>query len=52
MEASHISAIFVFSVATPFMTKSPIPNGGVSDPVSMLIKYMTPNHTGSNPKRK
>jgi hypothetical protein len=48
--ASQISAIFVSSGATPFMTKSAIPNGGVIDPVSMLIRYMTPNHTGLDPK--
>lgn len=37
----------MFGGATPFMTNSSIPNGGVINPASKLISMNTPNQTGS-----
>ena len=38
------------SGATPFMTKSSMPTGGVTDDISMFGNTKTPHQTGSMPK--
>lgn len=48
--ALYISPIVVSGEATPFITKSTKPKGGVVVAISMLISMMVPNQSGLKPR--